>query len=30
VQGSDVERRRAFADTYQALDQRIVQLVAAT
>jgi arsenate reductase (thioredoxin) len=30
VQGSDVERRRAFADTWQALDQRIVRLVAAT
>lgn len=30
VQGSDGERRRAFADTYQALDQRIVRLVEAT
>ena len=30
VAGSDVERRRAFADTYQALDQRIARLVDAT
>jgi protein-tyrosine-phosphatase len=29
VQGSDAERRRAFADTYEALDQRIAELVAA-
>ena len=29
VQGSDVERRRAFTDTYQALDQHIVRLVEA-
>jgi protein-tyrosine-phosphatase len=30
VQGRDAERRRAFADTYQALDHRIARLVEAT
>ncbi len=28
VEGSEAERRRAFADTYEALDQRIAGLVA--
>jgi len=28
VQGSDAKRRHAFADTYEALDQRIARLVA--
>jgi protein-tyrosine-phosphatase len=30
VQGSDAACRRAFADTYQALDRRIARLMAAT
>jgi arsenate reductase (thioredoxin) len=30
VPGSDAERRRAFADTWQALDQRIARLMEAT
>ena len=30
VQGSDAECRRAFADTYDALDERIARLVEAT
>jgi arsenate reductase len=29
VEGSEAERRRAFADTYERLDQRIAGLVAA-
>jgi arsenate reductase len=28
VEGSEAERRRAFADTYEALDKRIAELVA--
>ncbi len=30
VQGSEAERRRAFAETYDALDQRIAELAAET